>query len=290
MKIFLTTSTKHLTRSLLRHGLQIGKVDPYFFADGERGYLLKDNIRKKATTIIASVLPDPESLFELLALQRLLAENGSSEITLVMPYLAYARQDRATRKGEAGIGNMVAGLIRTMKVSRRIVVDVHSDLIRHALGSRVTEISALPLFAEVLSEHPPDVIVAPDSGSVARTRKMSGLLLPRPEIAFIEKFRPRFNVAVSTGLRGEVRDKDVVVLDDMIDTGGTLAGAINLISRQKARSVRVAATHGIFSRNARERLARLPVDDILITNTLPQIPHRKICVLDIVPLLAKALE
>ena len=108
MKVFLTESTRHLRASLVRHGWAIGRYASSVFADRERGYLLKEEVAGESIAIIASVLPAPESLFDLLALHRLLVENGAAEITLIVPYLGYARQDRPDRKGAAGIGVMVA--------------------------------------------------------------------------------------------------------------------------------------------------------------------------------------
>jgi len=290
MKLFLTDSTKHLKRSLENRKCDIGRYESFFFADRERGYRLKEDVRGKPAGIVASVLPDPESLFELLSLHRILEDSGASRIVVVIPYLGYARQDRPGGKGEGSIGIMVVELIQRMKASQLILFDVHSDLIRKGLGATVTEVSALPLFARAVSKKPPDVIVAPDAGSATRAQKLAGLLEPRPTLAFIDKVRPRVNVAMATRLHGNVRGKEVLIVDDMIDTGGTLAEAVSLVSQHGAQNIRLAATHGVFSRNARERLSRLPIDEIVITNTLPQIRHSKIRILTVAPLLAGALE
>jgi ribose-phosphate pyrophosphokinase len=285
MKSFLTDSTKHLRSSLVRRGCAIGRYTSSVFADRERRYLLREDITGKSVSLIASVLPAPESLFDLLALHRLLLENGAAEITLIIPYLGYARQDHPGKKGEAGIGVMVAQLLRQTKAAKLIVCDLHSERIRKALGRSVLELSALPLFAEAVAKHPPEVIVAPDGGSVSRARRLAKLLAPLPDVAVIDKFRQRPNVAVARHLRGNVRGKDVLIVDDMIDTGGTLVEAVRLLIENGATAIRIAATHGIFSAGARKRLSALPIDEILVTNTLPQARSAKIRCLDIVPLL-----
>jgi ribose-phosphate pyrophosphokinase len=290
MKLFLTASTNHLKRSLLKHGCDIGRHESYFFADRERSYCLKENVEGKRSAIVASILPAPESLFELLALYRILRDNGAARIIVIIPYLGYARQDRPNRPGEAGLGGMVAELLQNMKPSEIVLFDVHSDRIRKAFGSGFTELSALPLLARAVSNEPPDVIVSPDAGSVPRAERLADLLEPRPLVAFIDKFRPRFNVSIAKRLHGDVHGKNALVVDDMIDTGGTLAEAVKLVSLRGARSINLAATHGIFSSNARNRLSRLPVDRIWITNTLPQIRHPKIRILNIVPLLVGAAK
>ncbi len=290
MKFFLTASTKHLHSSLLRHGGAIGRYETYAFADRERGYRLKEDVAGRPIITIASVLPAPESLFDLLALQRLISENGASENVLFVPYLGYARQDRPNRQGEASIGLMILELLQNTKASRLILCDVHSDLVRQAFSPSTLELSALKLFAGVLAEKPPEVIIAPDAGSVTRTKKLASLLEPQPEIALIDKVRPRPNVAIAKRLHGNVERKNVLILDDMIDTGGTLAEAVNLAHEKGARSIRIAATHGIFSGQARARLSQLPVSEILTTNSLPQIRYPKIRPLDIVPLLLDTLH
>jgi ribose-phosphate pyrophosphokinase len=134
------------------------------------------------------------------------------------------------------------------------------------------------------------VIVAPDAGSVSRAEKLASLLDSHPEVAAIDKVRPRANVAVAKRLRGEVRGKRVLIVDDIIDTGGTVAEAVKLVCQNGSRSLQLAATHGIFSGDARNRLSHLPIEEILITNTVPQIRHPKIRTLDIVPLIVKTLR
>ncbi len=290
MIFFLSSSARHFHRSFVRLGCDMGRFESYAFADGERGYRLKVNVKGKSVAIVASILPGPESLFELMALNHLACENGARKTTLVIPYLGYARQDRPSRKGEGSIGLMVVSLILSMKPSRLILVDIHSNLIRKAFSRSRIEISALSLFAGALATRPPEVIVAPDAGSVSKAEKLVNFFDPHPGVAAIDKVRPRANVAMAKRLRGNVRGKRVLIVDDIIDTGGTLAEAVTLVSQNGSTSVRLAATHGIFSGDARDRLSHLPVEEILITNTLPQIRHPKIRVLDMVPVILRMLK
>lgn len=289
MKLFLTNSTKHLRGNLKKYGFDIGEYESYAFADGERGCRLKENVNGRSVAIMGSILPNPESLFEIMVLNRLAIENGARKTTLIIPYLGYARQDRPTRPGEGSIGFMVFELLQKMNPSQLILFDLHSHLIRKVFGPSVTELSALPLFADVLSKHPPDVIVSPDAGFVARAEQLSKLLKHKPDVAMIDKVRPRRNVAIAKHLHGDVQGKDVLIVDDIIDTGGTLSEAVRVVSQKGARSIRLATTHGIFSRHARERLSRLPIREILVTNTLPQIRYPKIRILDIGPIMIKIL-
>jgi len=289
MKLFLAHSAEHLRRFLEKHEVPIARHDRFSFADQERGYRLRERVRGKRAAIIACVLPDPESLFELLALHRVIRENGATRIDVVIPYLGYARQDRPDREGEASIGLMVAELIRGLKGSRLILFDLHSPRIRKTLGRSIAELSGFPLFAEALSDGAPEVIVSPDAGSTGRARQLARLFKPRPEVAVVEKFRPRPNVAIAKRLHGDVRGKEVLGVDDIIDTGGTIAEAVRLIAQQGSSRIQIAATHGIFSGDARERLSTLPIERIRVTNTLPQAPDPRTHVLDIVPLLLQKL-
>jgi len=289
MKLFIADSAKHLRRNLIKYGCEIGRYESYVFADGERGYRLRENVKGERVGLIAAVLPNPGSLFEISALHRLIRENSARETTIVIPYLGYARQDRPTRPGEGSLGIMVVELLERMKPSRLIFVDVHSESIRKAFRPFATELSALSLIAHTLEKHPPDVIVSPDAGFVSMAGRLQKLLKPKPDLAVIEKVRPRPNVAVARHLHGDVRGKDVLIADDMIDTGGTLSEAVKLVSQNGARDIRLAATHGIFSGEARRRLISLPIKEILVTNTLPQIRFPGIRILDISPFVLDAL-
>jgi ribose-phosphate pyrophosphokinase len=289
MKLFLAETAKHLRRNLKKYGCETAQYESYGFADGERGYRLKESVRGESVVLIASILPNPGSLFEIMVLHHLALENGARETTLVIPYLGYARQDRPTKSGEGSIGIMVVEWLQKMNPSQLILFDVHSDLIRKAFRPFVTELSALPLIANALAKHPPDVIVSPDTGFVSRAKSLQKLLKSKPSLGVIEKIRPKRNVAIAKHLHGDVRGKDVLIVDDMIDTGGTLSEAVKLVSQKGAQNIRLAATHGIFSRGARDRLSRLPVEEVLITNTLPQIRDKKTRILDITPLVLDAM-
>ncbi len=286
MKWFLTSSTAHLRDALLARGEVLGGHETIRFADGEHGYRLTEVVKDQPVTLLASVTPDPTSLFDLLALFRLLVDNGAQTPSVVIPYLGYARQDRPARAGEGSLGVMVAELLRNLQPAELRVLDVHSPRIVDALGHRAIELSALPLFADQLARgERVDVVVAPDAGARRRAQALAARLVPNAEVVVVEKTRPRPNVAVAQTISGDVKGKCVVIVDDMIDTGGTICEAVRLVSERGARSIRLAATHGIFSQDARERIIRLPVCETWVTNSLPQPAHERMQVLDIAPIL-----
>ncbi len=290
MKLFLTKSVQHLRTPLRKHGFDLCESEIYHFADGERGYRLKEQLLAESVGVIGSVLPDPQSLFDLMALHQVVRENGVEEPTLIVPYLGYARQDRPGRPGEGAIGLMVIEILQAIKSSHLILIDIHSDRIRKALQPTVRELSALPLFAKALSTYLPEVVVSPDAGYLSRARQLSGLFNPHLEVAFVEKERPRPNFAIARSLHGNVEGKTVIILDDIIDTGRTLVEAVKLVVRSGAKKVYLAATHAIFSGEARKRLSSLPVEGIFVTNTLPQIRSPKVRILDAALLIRNALQ
>jgi len=284
MKWFLTPSTAHLRDGLVGRGAKPGGYDTVRFYDGERGYRLTGDVNGQAVTLLGSVTPDPASLFDLLALFRLLVENGSQRPVVIIPYLGYARQDRPVQSGEGSLGVMVAELLRNLQPAELRVLDVHSPRILEALGPHAIELSALPLFADQLArDEPVDVVVAPDAGARGRAQTLAARLVPHAEVVLVEKTRPRPNVAVARRILGDVAGKRVVIVDDMIDTGGTICEAVRLVSEHGAHSIRLAATHGIFSQDTLERIGRLPVRDTWVTNSLPQRLHERVRVLDITP-------
>jgi ribose-phosphate pyrophosphokinase len=291
MRFFITPPADHLRPRLEALGARIGDWEAFRFADGERGYRLSEEVAGESVAVVGSVLPDPASLFDLIALERLLVENGGRHPALIIPYLGYARQDRPARSGEGSLGVVVAGLLRDLGAERIVALDVHSSAVFAALGAHAVEASAIALFAHHLASGIPiDTVVAPDRGARRRAERLAVLLRPPASVAVIEKVRPRPNVAKAMRLEGDVGGRRVLIIDDMIDTGETLCEAVRLLVTSGAISIRVAATHGIFSHDARERILHLPVDQLIVTNSLPQPQHARIEVLDIAPVLMEALS
>jgi len=284
MTYFLNESSHHLRKLFLNRGAAVGAYQAFQLEDGEFGYRLTEDVRRQPAAIVASVLAEPSSLFDVLALFRVLRDNRSQRPSLLIPYLGYARQDEPAA-GEAAIGVMVAELVRNLNAAATFVVDVHSDAILRALGPETAEVSALPLFAERLKESNIEVVVAADEGARVRAEALAALLGPNVGVAVIKKTRSKPGVAVSRTLTGDVHLKRCVIVDDMIDTGVTMIEAVRLLKSKGADRIHAAATHGIFSKDARERLARTDLLEILVTNTLPQPRHPLVKVIDITPTL-----
>ena len=235
------------------------------FADGEYYYRLQFSKKPKTITLLANVTPDPGSLFELLALAQAAQDSGITIGALCVPYLGYSRQDRQSARGEAVMARMIADTINRIPARRRVFIDLHSDAVRAMLGPH-DEILCLPLITQALFAKGMDVVAAPDKGATARARHVAGDL---PVITML-KHRPRHNVVERTHALYPVLGKRVLMVDDMIDTGRTIASAAHLLKKQGAKSIIVAATHGIFSAPSQKILSTAPIDKILVSDTLSQ--------------------
>ncbi|MBU0531746.1 MAG: ribose-phosphate diphosphokinase [Candidatus Uhrbacteria bacterium] len=290
MIIFLNDTAKHLQTNLNRRPLRTGKYKIGHYADGAPWYRLETDIKRQNVAVVASLTQDVACLIDLLALHRLCKEGKAGDRILLIPYFGFARQDRFTRYGECPLGLLMAEMIRNTNPSRVITIDIHSPKVLAALGAKAKDVSALPLFAKELHKKDIEVLVAPDRGAVPRIQALNKLMGGKLKIATIHKTRPRADVARAEVIKGNVKDKRVAVIDDMITTGGTIVEAVKLLNKRGANSITVCATHGVFTKNARDRLAKLKLDEIIVTNTLPQTRQAGFKILNIAPLIKQALQ
>lgn len=284
MICFLTESTRHLEPLLQKTGTEIEQVVRKRFSDGEIFLYLKEQLAGQSAALLASVLPDPNSLFELLAVFHLLRTNRVRNLDLMIPYLGYARQDRPTKAGEGAAGTMIAELLKKLQADNLLILEPHSPIIQRALGKNAVALSAAPLFADYFRNKGIGMVIAPDKGARKRAERLAKLL-PGAESGWIEKSRPRPGQAVAKKLHGRARGKNILLFDDMIDTGGTIIKATELLKKNGAKTIYAAAAHGIFSGSAIKKLAKAPIKEIVVTNSLRQTRHRRIQVLNFLPLI-----
>ncbi|MEK7072886.1 MAG: ribose-phosphate diphosphokinase, partial [Patescibacteria group bacterium] len=267
----------------------LGRYRIVRYPDGEWTVRLASPVRGDAlpagrqALVVGNITPSAESLLELVALVHALDEAGA-RVSLAIPHLAFARLDRLTGRGESALGVAIARLLATLPVRRITVLDVHSDAILRALGPRAKNLSALSHVAALLRNVKIDTVVAPDRGALPRARKLAALLPGRVGVAWIEKTRLGPGKTRAEKLHGTVRGKSVLVVDDMIDSGDTIRTAVRLLGASGASHMRVAATHGIFSKGARAMLARLPIRELIITDSLPQQHRRGLRVIHVAPI------
>lgn len=263
------------------------------FADGEIRVQIFENLRGKDVFIVQSTHPPADNLMELLLLIDAARRASAWRITAVIPYFGYARQDRKDQPRVPISAKLVANLIERAGVDRALTVDLHSEQIQGFFDIPVDNLFATPVFKDYFGTLDSEeyMVVSPDVGGTKRAWAVAKKLGNLP-LAVIDKRRPAPNKAEVVYLIGKVKGKRLLIVDDIIDTGATLALAVAHLMKNGAREVFAAATHGLFSNGAKERLNECGLKEIVITNTVPVEGNRLpegTKVLSIAPLLGEAL-
>jgi ribose-phosphate pyrophosphokinase len=252
-------------------GVELGKAHIGRFSDGEVTVEIQQNVRARDIFVVQSTCsPTNENLMELLILVDALKRASARRITAVMPYFGYARQDRRPRSTRVPISaKVVANLLETVGVERVLTMDLHADQIQGFFDIPVDNIYASPvLLSDLKSRNYPElVVVSPDVGGVVRARALAKQL--GCDLAIIDKRRPKANVSEVMHVIGEIEGRNCVIMDDMIDTAGTLVKAAEVLKERGAGSVYAYCTHPVFSGPAIERIAGSQLDEVVISNTIP---------------------
>jgi len=260
-------------------GAELGKATVGRFSDGEVTVEVHQNIRARDVFVVQpTCAPTNENLMELLIMVDAMKRASARRITAVIPYYGYARQDRRPRSMRVPISaKVVANLLETVGVERVLTMDLHADQIQGFFDIPVDNIYASPvLLSDLKSKAYPDlVVVSPDVGGVVRARALAKQL--GTDLAIIDKRRPRANVSEVMHVIGEVDGRNCVIMDDMIDTAGTLVKAADVLKERGAKRVYAYCTHPIFSGPAIARIAGSQLDEVVITNTIPLSDAAKTC-------------
>ena len=275
-------------------GVEPTNVEVSRFADGEIRIQIKENIRGCDVFIVQSTHPPADNLMELLLLIDAALRASAKRITAVIPYFGYARQDRKDAPRVPISAKLVANLIQCAGANRVLTCDLHSDQIQGFFDIPVDNLYAFPIFREYFGTLPPDkfTVVSPDVGGTNRARAFAKRLGNLP-LALIDKRRPSPNMTEVMNIIGEVEKRNLLIVDDMIDTGRTVANGARVLKHKGAGSIWVCATHGLFSANSKDLLEESPIDKVIVTNTIPIPSHKKfkkLEVLDISSLLAEAIK
>ncbi len=300
IKVLGGNSNPVVLRGICEHlGLEPTKHFVGRFSDGEIRVQIEESVRGHDVFIVQSTNPPAENLLELLLIADAARRASAARITAVVPYFGYARQDRKDRPRVPISAKLVANLIEASGIDRILTVDLHADQIQGFFNVPVDNLYATPIFRGYFQTLFPDglnpeewVVVSPDVGGIKRARLIAEKLWNLP-LAMVDKRRPRPNVSEVVSVIGEVEGKNVLLVDDIIDTGNTIANASRALIERGAKRAMVMATHGLFSGRAREVLSDAPIESILITNTVfrreKALPERT-RVLDISGLLAEAIK
>jgi ribose-phosphate pyrophosphokinase len=296
--IFSGNAHPALASEIAHHlGLPLGKISVGRFSDGEVSVEIMENIRGHEVVVVQPTCrPTNENLMELLVMADACKRASAARITALIPYFGYARQDRRPRASRVPItAKLVADLIATAGINRVITVDVHADQIQGFFDIPVDNVYASPvLLGEVWKQEYADmVVVSPDVGGVVGARALAKRL-DDADLAIIDKRRPQPNMAEVMNIIGEVSNKSCVLIDDMIDTAGTLCQAADVLKARGAQRVVAYITHPVLSGPAVERIERSVLDELVVTDTIPLSDDARECErirqLSVAELLAETLR
>ncbi len=275
-------------------GIGVGKMETRYFSDREIYVKINENVRGKDVYLLQSTSPPAnENIMELLIIIDAFQRASARRITAVIPYYGYGRQDRKDQPRVPITAKLVANLISTAGADRVLTVDLHAAQIQGFFDIKVDHLFAAPVIIDYFQKKRlQDVVVlSPDMGGMRRARAYAKRL--HASLAIVDKRRPVANEAEVIRIVGEVKDKEVLIVDDMIDTGGTLIAAIEILQREGARAVYASCTHGVFSGNAYEEIDKSALKELVVTDTIPLNKGKKkskIKVLSVSSLLGEAIK
>ncbi|HZG60919.1 MAG TPA: ribose-phosphate diphosphokinase [Anoxybacillus sp.] len=294
LKLFALNSNMELAQEIAKViGVELGKCSVSRFSDGEIQINIEESIRGGDVFVIQSTsAPVNEHLMELLIMIDALKRASAKTINIVMPYYGYARQDRKARSREPITAKLVANLLETAGASRVIMLDLHAPQIQGFFDIPIDHLMGVPILADYFKNKNLEdiVIVSPDHGGVTRARKMADRL--KAPIAIIDKRRPKPNVAEVMNIVGQVEGKTAILIDDIIDTAGTITLAANALIENGAIEVYACCTHPVLSGPAIERIQNSKIKELVVTNTIALPEEKKIdkiVQLSVAPLIGEAI-
>jgi len=264
------------------------------FRDGEVNLRINETVRGAEVYIVQPTgSPAAENLMELLIIIDACRRASAKEIAAVIPYYGYARQDRKTQPRDPICAKLVANLLTAAGADRVLTMDLHAGQIQGFFDIPVDNLLALPIIAKYLMEKDLGdiVVVAPDVGGVGRARELAHRL--DGDLAIVDKRRPKANVAEAMHIIGDVEGKVAILVDDIIDTGGTIVQAANLLLKEGAKEVYACCSHPVFSPPATERLAESGIKEVVVTNSIPLSEEKRthnMVVLSVAPLFGEAIR
>ena len=295
IKVFSGTSNLDFAQNVCKYlGISLGKQKIDRFKDGEVQIEFGESVRGHHCFVIQSTCPPANDHYmELFLMLDALRRASAKAITVVMPYYGYGRQDRKVAPRAPISAKAVAQLCETSGASRLLCLDLHSTQIQGFFNIPMDHLFAVPSLAEEFTKRCDEgqefVVISPDSGGVERARAFAKKI--KSQLGIIDKRREAPNQAEAYHIIGDVKDKNIVIVDDMVDTAGTLVQAAKALKKYGAQKIYMVATHAVLSGPAIERINQSPIKKILVTDSIPlKIPCEKIVVTSIAPLVAKAIK
>jgi ribose-phosphate pyrophosphokinase len=271
--IFSGNTNQDLAQRIVDHlNLPLGKAVVGKFSDGETMVEIQENVRGRDIFIIQSTCaPSNDTLMELIIMADALRRASAAKITAVVPYFGYARQDRRVRSSRVPItAKIVADMMAAVGISRLVTVDLHADQIQGFFYMPVDNLYSTPIILEDIHKksYQNIMVVSPDVGGVIRARAIAKRI-PGADLAIIDKRRPQPNEAQVMHIIGDVKDRDCIIVDDIIDTAGTLCKAVDALKEHGAAKVAAYVTHPVLSGKAIQNIKSSQLDDLVVTDTIP---------------------
>ncbi len=295
LRIFTGNAHRSLGESICKHlGVPVGRAHLARFSDGEVWFQIQDNVRGADVFVMQPTAPPVnENLMELLVMLDAFKRSSATRLTAVIPYYGYARQDRKDKPRVPISAKLVADLLSAAGTDRVLTMDLHAAQIQAFFDVPVDHLFAAPVIMDYVSKLklPKLTVVSPDAGGVERARAYAKRL--DASLAIVDKRRDQPNVAEIHNVIGEVEGRTALIVDDIVDTGGTLTKVAEALKEAGAREVLASCSHGVLSGDAIERIAKSPLSKLLITDSIPLAPEKridKIVQLSIAELMAKAIK
>jgi ribose-phosphate pyrophosphokinase len=280
LMVFAGNANPKLAQDVAKQlNMSLGRAIVGKFSDGEVLVEILENVRGKDVFVLQSTCqPTNDNLMELMVMVDALKRSSAARVSAAMPYFGYARQDRRPRSARVGISaKVVANMLTSVGVSRVLTMDLHADQIQGFFDVPVDNIYAAPvLLGDVWKQRYENlIVVSPDVGGVVRARALAKRL--ESDLAIIDKRRPKANVSEVMNVIGEVRGRTCVIMDDMVDTAGTLCKAAEVLKAEGATKVVAYCTHAVLSGNAVARIAESAMDELVVTDTIPLRDDARAC-------------
>jgi ribose-phosphate pyrophosphokinase len=296
MRIFCGSSHPQLAREIANYlGVELGKIQLSHFSCSESYARIEESIRGYDTYVIQTISEHAnDDYMELFIIMDALRRSSAATVNVVIPHFGYARQDKKSAPREPISARLIADLLSVTGLNRLITMDLHADQIQGFFTRPVDHLTVLPLLVDYFSKKnlPDLVVVAPDAGRAKFAKKLSDRL--KADLAIMHKTRPNHNVAEIVNIVGDVKDKTVLIIDDMVDTAGSVTSGVDTLRKFGCnQDIYLAATHAVFSGPAIERLKKAKFKEVVVTNTVP-IPAQKqfdgLVILSAAELLAEAIK
>jgi ribose-phosphate pyrophosphokinase len=291
IKIFSGTASNYLAEKIAHHyGRNLGGYTLRKFSDGELSPSFEESVRGCDLYLIQSTFPSSDNLMELLMMIDAAKRASANQITAVIPYFGYARQDRKDKPRVAIAAKLVANLLQAAGANQLMTIDLHSGAIQGFFDIPVVHLEGTSVFVPYIKSLNLEnlVVASPDVGGAARARNFAKFF--NADIVLCDKYRKRANEVASMQVIGDVEGANVVLIDDLIDTGGTICKAAELLLQKGAKSVRAICTHPVMSGEAHERIKNSVLEELVLADTIPsKQDNPKIRILSVAELFAKAI-